>query len=75
VRCGPGSRRSTPVAYVIEVRGRRISVRARRAEGDEAERVHALFVRQNAGAVTTARFTAREIPVVVLEPAARPDRP
>jgi deazaflavin-dependent oxidoreductase (nitroreductase family) len=55
----------------IEVGGRRISVRARRAEGDEAERLFARFVRQNAGAETTRRLTARQIPVIVLEPADR----
>jgi deazaflavin-dependent oxidoreductase (nitroreductase family) len=55
----------------IEVGGRRITVRARRAEGDEAERLFGQFVRQNAGAETTRRLTAREIPIVVLEPADR----
>lgn len=55
----------------VELDGRRMSVRARRAEGDEADRLYALFLRQNAGAETTRRFTAREIPVIVLEPAAR----
>jgi deazaflavin-dependent oxidoreductase (nitroreductase family) len=55
----------------IEVGGRRISARARRVQGDEAERLFALFVRQNAGAETTRRLTARQIPVVVLEPADR----
>jgi F420H(2)-dependent quinone reductase len=55
----------------IEVGGQRIRLRVRRAEGEEAERLFALFVRQNAGAETTRSLTAREIPVVVLEPADR----
>src|SRR3954454_19692650 len=52
----------------IEVEGRRLQVHARRAEDEEAERLHELFLRQNAGAETTRRLTAREIPVIVLLP-------
>jgi deazaflavin-dependent oxidoreductase (nitroreductase family) len=58
----------------IEVAGRRTSVRARRAEGDEAQRLFERFVRQNAGAETTRGLTSREIPVIVLEPRGRLDR-
>jgi F420H(2)-dependent quinone reductase len=52
----------------IEVEGRRLQVHARRVESEEAERLYSLFLRQNAGAETTRRLTAREIPVIVLEP-------
>jgi F420H(2)-dependent quinone reductase len=58
----------------VEVGGRRTSVRARRAAGEEAERLFARFVRQNAGAETTRGLTSREIAVIVLEPRGRPDQ-
>ena len=58
----------------IEVGGKRWAVLARRAEGDEAERLFARFAAQNAGAVTTRSLTARQIPVIVLEPRDHPAR-
>ena len=58
----------------VEVDGRRSTVLARRADGDEAERLFARFVAQNAGAETTRAFTARQIPVIVLEPTDHPAR-
>jgi deazaflavin-dependent oxidoreductase (nitroreductase family) len=58
----------------IEVEGRRLPVRARRAEGEERERLWERFRRQNAGAETTRRLTSREIPIVLLEPAGPPAR-
>jgi len=58
----------------VEVGGSRTSVIAHRAEGEEAERLFARFAAQNAGAETTRAFTARQIPVIVLEPTGHPAR-
>ena len=58
----------------VEVGGRRAGVLARRVEGDEEERLVARFTAQNAGALTTRALTARQIPVIVLEPRDPPVR-
>jgi F420H(2)-dependent quinone reductase len=52
----------------VELEGRRLSVRARRADGDERDRLWARLVERFAGIELAARMTEREIPVIVLEP-------
>jgi F420H(2)-dependent quinone reductase len=53
---------------VITVEGRRIPVRARRARGEEAERLWARWVERLPAADAARRIAGREIPVIVLEP-------
>jgi len=60
-------------AAEVEVGGERLPVQARRAEGEERERLWAGFLRQFAGLELTPTMTERDIPVVVLEPRARRD--
>lgn len=55
----------------IELGGRRVAVRARIAEGAEAERLRAGLVRQFAGFEVLRRMTDRGIPILVLEPQGR----
>jgi deazaflavin-dependent oxidoreductase (nitroreductase family) len=52
----------------VEVGGRRLPVRARRAEGEEASRLWAQWVRRLPAAEASRQISGREIPVVVLEP-------
>jgi deazaflavin-dependent oxidoreductase (nitroreductase family) len=52
---------------VAVVRGERVRVRPRVAEGDERERLFREFVRMYPQARDYTRYTDREIPVVVLE--------
>ena len=59
----------------VEVGGHRFAVRARIVEGEERERLRERFRAQNPAADTTASLTSREIPVIVLEPEGRPERP
>ena len=49
-----------------------VDVRAREAEGEERERLWAAICRQEQGFADYQTWTARRIPVVVLEPRARP---
>jgi deazaflavin-dependent oxidoreductase (nitroreductase family) len=58
----------------IEVGGRRLAVRAHAVKGAERDRLRARFLQQNAGADTTASFTIREVPIIVLEPRSRVDQ-
>jgi deazaflavin-dependent oxidoreductase (nitroreductase family) len=60
--------RSNPAA-VVRRHGRRTSVRARVAEGDERQRLWAALVAANPDYAEYAERTTRRIPVVVLEPA------
>jgi hypothetical protein len=55
--------------------GPRVGLRARFTSGAERDSLRERFRAQNAGADTTASLTSREIPVVVLEPEGRPERP
>ena len=52
----------------IVVKGRSIAVSARRAAGEEAERLWRLWVERLPAAQTFAGIAGREVPVVVLEP-------
>ena len=52
----------------VELGGRRIPVKARRAQGEERARLWAEWVRQLPGAQAFQEISGREIPVVVLEP-------
>jgi deazaflavin-dependent oxidoreductase (nitroreductase family) len=64
-----GNLTSHPRAEVV-VDGRRRAVVARRATGDEAERLWQLWVERLPAAETFREIAGREIPVVVLEPRA-----
>jgi deazaflavin-dependent oxidoreductase (nitroreductase family) len=52
----------------IDVDGRRVAVKARRASGEEAHRLWARWVQRLPAADTFRHIAGREIPVVVLEP-------
>ena len=52
----------------IEVSGRRIQVRARRAEGEEASRLWGRFFEQLPATRHSLALADREVPVIVLEP-------
>jgi deazaflavin-dependent oxidoreductase (nitroreductase family) len=52
----------------VEIRGRRIAVRARRVEGDERAQVWSAMVAGYPGYDGYQRRTEREIPVFLLEP-------
>jgi F420H(2)-dependent quinone reductase len=52
----------------VDVGGRRVPVKARRAEGEERARLWAEWVRQLPAAQAAQEISGREIPVVVLEP-------
>lgn len=54
----------------IEVGGQRLSVRARRAAGQEADRLWTAWLELLPAANVFADIAGREIPVVVLEPQA-----
>jgi F420H(2)-dependent quinone reductase len=56
---------------VVEVRGERCSVRARRAPPEEEERLWARFAAVNPAFDEYRSLTARAIPVVLLEPRGR----
>ena len=52
----------------IDAEGERVAVRARRAEGEERERLWRRFVEENEDFEAYRGYTDRELPVVVLEP-------
>jgi deazaflavin-dependent oxidoreductase (nitroreductase family) len=52
----------------VELEGKRLSVRARRAEGDERDRLWNRLIERFGGLELATRMTSREIPVIVLEP-------
>jgi len=52
----------------IEVRGKRIEVKARELAGEEAKQLYQRFVKVYAGYANYRRRTKREIPVIALEP-------
>jgi F420H(2)-dependent quinone reductase len=57
-----------PLASVL-VGGERLAVRARRASLDEDRELWDTFIRVNRGFAEYRKLTAREIPIVLLEPA------
>ena len=54
----------------IDVRGERLAVRARKASPDERAQLWPRFVEQYGGFADYVEMTDREIPLVILEPAA-----
>ena len=52
----------------IEVRGKRIEVKAGELAGEEAEQLYQRFVKAYAGYANYRRRTKRKIPVIALEP-------
>ena len=56
-----------PAAEVV-IDGARIAVRARRARGEERDRLWTAWVRRLPAAATFEQISGREIPVFVLEP-------
>jgi hypothetical protein len=50
------------------VEGRSLAVTARRAAGEEAQRLWRLWIERLPAAQTFAEIAGREVPVVILEP-------
>jgi deazaflavin-dependent oxidoreductase (nitroreductase family) len=59
---------SEPRARIV-VEGRSLAVTARRAAGEEAQRLWRLWIERLPAAQTFAEIAGREVPVVILEPA------
>ncbi len=58
---------SEPRARIV-VEGRSLAVTARRATGEEAQRLWRLWIERLPAAQTFAEIAGREVPVVILEP-------